>query len=66
MAPRLTRSKVIRPGSRLYKPMAMNKNDAPQMTPMAEKMAQSELENAAVEVTTAGVGAGGAVVTPHL
>ena len=65
-APRLTRSDVITPGSRLSRPMAMKRNDAPQMRPIDEKIAQSELVNAPPVSGAAGGGAGGAAVTPHL
>ena len=44
----------------------MKRNDAPQMRPIAEKIAQSAPVNAAPVVAAAGVGAAGAVVTPHL
>jgi len=44
--------------------MAMNRKDAPQMTPMAEKIVQSDQENAAAVVV--GAGADGAAVTSHL
>ena len=47
--------------------MAMKRNDAPQMRPMAEKIAQSCAgERRRGGGRRAGVGAGGAVVTPHL
>ena len=54
------------PGSKLSSPMAMKRNDAPQMRLIAEKIAQSEPENAAPVVDVDAVGAGGVVVTPHL
>jgi len=57
-APRPTRTTVTTPGSRLSRPTAMNRNDAPQMSPMAEKTAQSDCENAAV-VPPGAVGAEG-------
>ena len=65
-APRLTRAEVMTPGSKLSRPMAMKRNDAPQMRLIAEKIAQSSPVNAAPVVAAAGVGAGRAVVTPHL
>ena len=40
-APRPTRSDVMTPGSRLSNPMAMKRNDAPQMSPMDVKIDQS-------------------------
>ena len=66
MAPSPTRSDVITPGSRLSNPMAMKRNDAPQISPIDVKIVQSCVVNAALVVRPAGVGAGGAVVTPHL
>ncbi len=44
----------------------MNRNDAPQMRPIDEKIAQSVVENASVVVAAAGVPAGGAVVSRRL
>jgi hypothetical protein len=66
MAPSPTRSEVMTPGSRLSNPMAMNRNDAPQISPIDVKIVQSCGVKAAWVVRPAGWGAGGAVVTPHL
>ena len=45
-APNSTRSQVIRPGSNASSPIAMNRNDDPQISPIEMKSAQSSAVNA--------------------
>ena len=54
------------PGSRLSSPMAMNRNDAPQITPIDVKIDQSRVVKAAEVVRGAGDERAARTSPPHL
>ena len=51
--PKRSRRKVIKPGAKASTPSAMNRNDAPQVTPVKSSSPHSEGPNAPLEVPSA-------------